>query len=73
MWTVLNQKKNHISDFDVSSYGQFCNFHDSSKNKNRKIVISFDSAYTGSIMKMEAKLEVEGKGGGVVCISPFIY
>ena len=59
MRNVLNRKKNHISnfsDFYFFNYGYFCtqnyrfsmNFHDNSKNKNRKIYLftfSFDSEH----------------------------
>ena len=67
MRNVLNRKKNQIldfSDFYFSSYGHFCsrncpfpmNFHDNSKNKNRKMDFSFDSALYASFMKMGVKL-----------------
>ena len=60
-----DRKKNHISDFSdfhFSSYGHFCtkncqfsmNFHDNSKNKNRKIDFLFDSTHCASFMKMRA-------------------
>ena len=41
------------------------NFHENSKNKNRKINFSFDSAHRASFMKMRAQL----RGGEGVCIS----
>ena len=68
MRNVLNRKKNHISDFSdfhFSSYGHFCtkncqfsiNFHDNSKNKNRKIYFSIDSAHCASFMKIRPFLK----------------
>ena len=70
----LNRRKNQISDFYdcyFSSYCHFCsknckfsmNFHDKSKNKNRKINFLFDSAHCAFFIKTGAKLRRE------VCIS----
>ena len=55
----------------LSSNNHFCtkncqlsiNFHDNSKNKNRKMDFPFDSAHWASFMKMGSKLR------GRVCIS----
>ena len=72
MRNVLQRMKNQFSVFYFSSYGNFCaqncqfsmNFHDNSKNKNKKMDFSFNSAHYASLIKMGAKL----RGGGV-CIS----
>ena len=72
----LHRKKNQISDFSdnyFSSYDQFCskncqfsmNFHDNSRNKNRKIVFSFVSAHCATFMKVGSKL----RGGGLHILS----
>ena len=39
------------------------NFLDNSKNKNRNVNFSFDSAHCASFMKMGSKLRGEGRGG----------
>ena len=44
------------------------NFHYNSKNKNRKIDFSFDSAHCASFMNVGSKLK-EGGENGEVCIS----
>ena len=66
-WKMWNRKKNQISDipyFYFSTYGHFCskncqfsmNFHNNSKNRNRKTNFSFDSAHCASFIKTGAKL-----------------
>ena len=78
MRNVLKRMKNQsndFSDFYFSSYDHFCtqncqfsmNCHDNSKNKDRKIDFSFDSAYCASFFKMEAKLR--GRRAGVHILS----
>ena len=68
-----SEEKSYFSDFYFSSNGHFCtnncqfsmNFHDISKNKNRKIDFSFDSSHCASIVKIGAKLSERGGGGSV--------
>ena len=49
------------------------NFHDNSKNKNRKIDFSFDSANCTSIMKVGSKLREGGRGVSISLVGTEPY